>query len=420
MSEPKRRLLVIDTSYTYSMIVERDLYNSVTCRDLDGFFDHVWSVHPFASLLISEETKEKYGDPEIHLINDSHTFIDGKVGRYKSLRWFPTVNFFISQLFLIFKLVHLIRRNKISIIRVGGPLYVGVVGFLLAKLTKIRFLVRVGANYDKIYEVTQRPIEQRLFRFRSLEKIVEKFIFSHADMVAGANQNNLNFALQNGATNERSTIFRYGNLLDGIHFIDPNERNHFNDKTIAKIFSEPSRVITYVGRLQVEKHPEDVLEVFARIASKYVDVKLVMIGDGDLFTQLQDTVMENNLNERVFLVGNRSQEWLSTVLSKSSIVLSPHTGRALIEAALALNGIVAYDVDWQGEIIRDGQNGYLVNYRDVDSMFNCTVELLDNQDTLQEFAVRLRKNAIEMMSPCKLNAHEKNVYRSLINKSIAS
>lgn len=407
--------MVIDTSYTYDMIVERDLYSSVTCRDLDGFFDHVWSVHPFASLLVSDETKEKYGNLEIHLINDSHTFIDGKVGRYKFLHWLPSVNFIISQIILIFQLIFIIRREKVNIIRVGGPLYVGVVGFLLAKLTNIPFLVRVGANYDKIYEVTQRPIEQRLFRFRYVEKIVEKFIFSRADMVAGANQNNLNFALQNGASKDKSTIFRYGNLLDSVHFIEPNERNHFTDKTISKIFAGPSRVITYVGRLQVEKHPEDVLEVFARVASTYADVKLVMIGDGDLFKKLQETVQEKNLNERVFLVGNRNQDWLSTVLSKSSIVLSPHTGRALIEAALALNGIVAYDVDWQGEIIRDGENGYLVNYRDLDAMFNCTVALLDNQDLLQEYALRLREDAMEMMIPSKLNAHEKNVYRSLIN-----
>ena len=45
------KLLVLDTSFTFEAIRQRKLEHSVTCRDLDGFFTHVWTVHPFATLL---------------------------------------------------------------------------------------------------------------------------------------------------------------------------------------------------------------------------------------------------------------------------------------------------------------------------------------------------------------------------------
>jgi len=60
-----RKLLVLDTAYTLEMIQQRKLQFSVTCRDLDGFFDHVWSVHPFATLLTSDAWGPRYGRPSI-------------------------------------------------------------------------------------------------------------------------------------------------------------------------------------------------------------------------------------------------------------------------------------------------------------------------------------------------------------------
>ena len=45
-----------------------------------------------------------------------------------------------------------------------------------------------------------------------------------ADLVAGANRDNLDYAVRNGARKERSALFRYGNLIDPVHFADPADR----------------------------------------------------------------------------------------------------------------------------------------------------------------------------------------------------
>ena len=50
-------LLVLDAAYTLEMIRERGLESSITCRDLDGYFAHVFSVHPFATLLTSPDSE---------------------------------------------------------------------------------------------------------------------------------------------------------------------------------------------------------------------------------------------------------------------------------------------------------------------------------------------------------------------------
>src|SRR5206468_3131975 len=119
-----------------------------------------------------------------------HTVIEGKFGRFAWLRWLAPVNFLFGQLNLFVDLLRLIRRERISAIRVPSPLYTGLFGLALARLAGIPLVMRVGANHDELRALTGKPIEPRLLRSRRLEKIVEKFTLSRADLVAGANQNN--------------------------------------------------------------------------------------------------------------------------------------------------------------------------------------------------------------------------------------
>ena len=83
--EKKRKLIAIDTSYTYTQITQRNLLDSIVCRDIEGFFEKVWSVHPFASYA-DHDHKSRYGKFDIIRISKNHIFIDGKYGRYNFLK----------------------------------------------------------------------------------------------------------------------------------------------------------------------------------------------------------------------------------------------------------------------------------------------------------------------------------------------
>src|SRR5947208_12743681 len=109
----------------------------------------------------------------------------------------------LSQMDLFLRLAGLIRRERISVIRTGSPLYIGLFAWGLSRVTGIPFVIRVGANHDKYFQTTGQPLEPRLMRSRRIEKLVERFVLRRADLVAGANQDNLDFALANGARPER-------------------------------------------------------------------------------------------------------------------------------------------------------------------------------------------------------------------------
>jgi glycosyltransferase involved in cell wall biosynthesis len=413
MAVPNKKLLVLDTSYTLEDILKRGILASVTCRDINGYFTHVWTVHPVATLVTTPEWTPKFGIPVCHTISAFHTFIEGKMGRFKWLKWLSPINFFIGQIGLFFLLKKLIKKENINLIRAGDPLYLGLFGLLLAKICKIPLVVRVGGNHDKVYETTGQPLQKRVFFTRSIEKKVERFVFKRADLVAGANEDNLNFALANGAKKSKSTIFRYGNLLDASHFVDPVHRQE-GASLLHELNITPQKFLLYIGRLEKVKHPDHVIEVLSHVRQKGYNVKALFVGDGTMHNELELLAAQKNLKEHVIFAGNQNQAWLSRIIPLSAVVISPHTGRALSEAALGNVCVAAYDIDWQGEIIINEVTGLLVTHPKIEKLCEAAERFLADETFAKKMKHSLRERAINMLEPAKLNQHEINEYDKLL------
>lgn len=410
-----RRLLVLDTAFALEAIRTRGLEDSITCRDLGGFFEHVWSVHPFATLVTSETWTDKFGKPEYHDIAPGHTFIDGKMGRFAILRKFPGLNFLIGQIAIFRQLRKLVSRQGIDVIRAGDPLYLGVFGLLLARICGVPLVLRIGANYDKIFETTGRPAQPRLFFSRRVEKVVERFVLSRADLVAGANQDNLDFAIENGAQIDRTTLFRYGNLIDKRHFKEPGTRGDCQ-RELAAFGLEPRKFLLYIGRLEKVKHPDDVIRVLAEVRRRGHEVKAALVGDGGMRPSLVALAKDLGVCEHVIFCGNQNQGWLSAVIPKAAVVVSPHTGRALSEAALGAAPIVAYDLDWQRELISTEITGELVRHNDWAAMADAADRYLTDTEYATRMGGAVRERALRILSPETLDQHEREQYALLLNR----
>ncbi len=405
-----RKLLVLDTAFAYEAIIERDLTDSILCRDLDGFFSKVFSVHPFATLVTSVRWGQKYGPPNRYDLSERHTVIEGKFQRYSILSHVRSLNFILAQLDIFFYLLKLVREEGISIIRVGDPLYLGVFGYFLSLISGAKLVVRVGSNNQKIREVTGRCIMPRLFFFPQLERAVERFVLTRADLVAAANRDNLQFAIHSGASVERSTIFRYGNLLDRRHFTEPSTRASASEKFLQNPF------VLCIARLERVKKVDDMIRVIAELVKRGHDVRGVLVGDGGERVQLELLSTSLSLKDRIIFCGNRDQEWLARVIPMAALVVSPHTGRALCEAALGGAPIAAYDVDWQSEIVETAETGELVPFGDVMALADASERLLLNREYSRSLGFRARARALRMMDRDRLNDHERIEYGKLLRR----
>ncbi len=414
-----KKMLVLDMSYTLDMVRTRQLYEAITTRDLNGYFSHVWSVHPCATIIPPEKEDDTYGGITITALTPEHTVVEGKVGRYRMLGALPIFNFLLAQWDIFRYLDRLIDREDITVVRAGDPYYLGPLGLVLSRIHRIPCVFRIALNYDTFFETTGHLAFPRLFRKRWIEKIIEHWTLKRADLVAGGNQDGLNFALRNGAREESSTVFRVGNLIHRAHFRAPNQRPTAGALLHELGLSGKMFSIT-ISRFEPLKHVDDVIRCLSEVRKRGFDLAALLIGDGSMKEVLVDLAASLGVTEHVFFAGNRPQEWIASVLPRASVVISPFMGRALTEASLSGAPVAAYDIEWQAEIIRNGETGELIEYRNWKAMADAVERFLSDTQHARRVGENARNFTLQMMDPARLNRHERNEYDKLFARYFSS
>jgi glycosyltransferase involved in cell wall biosynthesis len=410
-ADSTRAILILDTSYTLKTFRERQLVQALESRKLGGYFAKVISVHPLAGLLESGESQ--FGDPVITHLDEGHVFVEGKIGISRTWRFLPPLNLLLAQIRLARLLIRMAREAEVGLVRIGDPYYLGIMGLMLARFLKVPLVIRVGFRFDEIVRATGKPVMQRLFMFRWIEKIVERLVFPRCDLIAGANEDNMHYALENGGRSDVATIFRYGNLIHPLHWRKPNNRENAN-QTLSELGLLDVNFAVTVARLDPMKYVEDALRVFAELIRRGHNLKLLLVGDGVLRGELESLANTLDVRNDVIFVGFQSQEWLAAVLPRATVILSPHMGRALTEAALAGVPVVAYDYDWQREVVVDGETGFLVPHKDWMGLSDKVEHILNHPNDGKIMGRKVRKKISDMMNPEKLDWHEKNEYSKLL------
>ena len=409
------RLLTLEADYSLATIRTRGLEELITARDIGGFFDHVWSVHPSvgADAAAEQLAEPPTGPPVYTAVSPKHTMVEGRVGRFRQLAGFPMLNFALSQRALLKELGRLIRRERINVIRASDPFYLAPLGLILARSNHIPLVVRLTGNYDMSFFADGRPVYPRLFGSRAIEQRVGRFMLHHADLVAAGNDDIRDYAVSNGARPERTTVFLVGNLIEPVHFrTDPSSRPRVNGE--LGLGDRP--FIVCVSRLEKLKHPEDFVAVLAEVRSAAPRLAGVLIGDGSMRDELEALARRLGIEDDLIFAGNREQPWIANALSSADVVVSPLTGRSLVEAALSGTPIVAYNTDWQSEVVKDGSTGILVPYRDTHKMAVGVCNLLKDKEYAGRLGTTARMYTLTLMDPQRLDRHERREYERLMGK----
>ncbi len=411
--QTKPRLLCIDMAYTLKMVKERELQQEFESRNCGGYFEYVWGVHPMAD--VPENRKLNYEGFKLTVVDYSkdQTVIEGLSAYYSGLKFFFPLNFLVSQIRFTRYLIRLVKKEHIDIILVTDPYFTGLMGLFIKWFTKAKLVVWVCANYDEIYKAIGRPAMPQLYKKHWIEKIIEKIVFPRADLVAGGNQNNLEFSLANGASLKKSTVFPVGKLIHKQHVLDPKLR----DKDILFSSSEATYHFIYVGRMLNVKYPDDVIRAFDVICKALPNCALIMAGDGPMMKELEAMVLEMGIQNKVHFVGNINQGRLANIFGSCFAALSPLTGRSLIEASLAGLPLVAYDRDWQLDFVTKSGNGIVVPFRDWQKMAEEAIHLIQYPEETKRYSEASRRIGLTFCDTDKIYAHEQNEFNKLIQKN---
>jgi glycosyltransferase involved in cell wall biosynthesis len=171
-------------------------------------------------------------------------------------------------------------------------------------------------------------------------------------------------------------------------------------------------VIVAAGRYAPEKGYDRLIDAFAAVAPEHPDWSLRIFGHGPLHAELQDQVRRLGLEAQVQLPG--LAEDIEAELRAGSIfaLSSIHEGlpMALAEAMACGVPCVAFDcAAGVREIITDGQDGIVVQPRNVPALADALRTLMDDDDLRHRLGAAARRS-VRRFTPDAIAAEWEDVF----------
>lgn len=182
---------------------------------------------------------------------------------------------------------------------------------------------------------------------------------------------------------------------------------------------EREKRIVSVGRMDANKNHEMQLRAFAGLKDKYPEYTLVIYGDGELRSYIEETAEELGIAKRVFLPGV-VQDVAERIGQASLFLLTSYSegvSNALIEALALGLPVIATDVPSGGteELMKDGVNGLIIPAGEQAALERAMDRLLGDPAYAQQLgreAARIK----ERLAPERVNPLWKAYFEELMDK----
>jgi glycosyltransferase involved in cell wall biosynthesis len=172
---------------------------------------------------------------------------------------------------------------------------------------------------------------------------------------------------------------------------------------------------TFIGRLTQIKRPDRVLEVAELVAKQKSEVEFLVVGDGDLASDMKSKSEKSNLP--ITFLGWRQD--IPAILKASDIALLTSDNEAvaltLIEATQAGIPVVTTSAGSVRDVAVDGENGFVTGFNSQE-LANAVIKLAENTALREEFGSSGKKRSDALFSIERMVTDHENLYKELLRK----
>ncbi len=153
--------------------------------------------------------------------------------------------------------------------------------------------------------------------------------------------------------------------------------------------------VIFVGRLNEQKGLEYLIDTWERVHQKHNDWILQIYGDGEQRELLLHLISEARLENSV-IVNQPTKQIMDKYLESSIFLLTSRFegfGMVLIEAMACGVPVVSFDCPWgPAEIIKNGEDGFLVQYLNTDEAAHRVCQLVEDPEQRKSMGTKARIN----------------------------
>lgn len=275
------------------------------------------------------------------------------------------------------------------------PMSVGLPAMYVAKLSRKPFLVRLGGDYAweqgrYRFGVTD-TLDEYLEKKDSAPRMVRLFSRIQTHVVSKARKiivpsEYLKSVVMKWGINEDKIKVIYSSLF-------PIEVSASREALRAELSYQYPTIVS-AGRLVPWKGFKVLIDVAAGLREQYPDISLVIIGNGDELSNLQDQVADLKMSQQVRFMGSLSKDALGAAIKAADVFVlnTAYEGLShqLIEVMDIGTPIVTTRAGGNPELITDGVNGYLVEFDNVEELTNSITRVLNHPESRERLVQSAR------------------------------
>lgn len=299
----------------------------------------------------------------------------------------------ITYLYRIWRLV-----NNYDILHVHLPNPFAVLGLYLCPKIKPKIIIHWHSDI----------VEQKFIYFfiqkiqKNILKKSSKIIFTSKNYLAATNQ-----------------IFDFHNKCQIIPIGIP-DIDEIKAPTIDQQYQKEIQV-TSIGRLVTYKGFDKLI-----LAAKLIDnnVKISIVGNGPLYSELRKLVNSNNLENKVDFLGKLSDLELIKVLKSTDIFCLPSISRneafgvVLLEAMSNSLPIVCYDIEGSGVpwVVQNHFNGLVVENGNIEELASAINQLASSSDLRKTYGNNSRERFLKYFKVNKMLQEFHDLYQNVLER----
>lgn len=271
-----------------------------------------------------------------------------------------------------------------------------VINFLITRYPKVIRKMYLNKTYD--VEISFNYMIPSLLLN---EKSSKKIAWVHGD-IYDLQSNSRNKKIQEKSFNKVDKIVAisnktYESIID-VYPLYKNKttiiNNGYDFKKIKELSEEKEKStvdILFCGRLDKNKNPLRLLEIFNKVCKQKKDCTLGYIGTGELIDNLKCQIKKYKLEKNVRIFGYQKNPYKFMNNSKLICMTSTSEGfpTVIIEAMTLGKPFISTIVAGTQEMSNNGNCGFTIN--DIDDYANKIIELLNNNDLYEKMSNNCKK-----------------------------
>jgi len=179
-----------------------------------------------------------------------------------------------------------------------------------------------------------------------------------------------------------------------------------------------------VGRQEAVKDPLTLLKAFIDLITEFPEFKkkarLVLVGNGSLHDKLKAIVKKNNVDEVVWLAGERSD--INDLLHTLDVFILPSVNEGIsntiLEAMATGLPVIATKVGGNPELVNDKVTGCLVKKQSIHEMTMALKSYLNNPEIIKQHGSAGRLLAVDKFSLQRMVKDYLAIYDQVLNENV--